>query len=495
MSLERGQLKKLASPLDPNRVQWREQDGKSLAYLEGWFVIHEANRIFGYDGWDREMVQSERVFSNRDGREVACGYLARVRVRVRMRGGAIVREGTGFGQATASHPGDAHERALKAAETDATKRALATFGGRFGLLLHDKDKDWHRSRPLADAMRANAAHAPASQEPSKTGEATARPSAIETLPYWIVQADGTAFKVASAQSFCAGLRQLIEAASSIREVEHIRRYNLAPLDRLRQLPELTSQRGAHYADILEALMAARLQELARGVVPIDPSTADGRGDAGTPAAAVAKVPVQAARSYVSVPPYPLARLVERMADRDAEEAIVRSSSLQTDPAPDATHAATQKSPASVTSEPSRTSDAEPVAPTRRSLISGGFSIDKSVLAMASDRRLRSKAHLALVASKPCLVCEALPCHAHHITFAQPRGLSQKVSDEYTVPLCASHHNELHAFGNEASWWRNQRIEPLAKAKALWLESAGLQVSPALQNGAAAAAALGMDEAS
>ena len=39
--------------------------------------------------------------------------------------------------------GDAHERALKAAETDATKRALVTFGGRFGLMLYDKE---HRAR-------------------------------------------------------------------------------------------------------------------------------------------------------------------------------------------------------------------------------------------------------------------------------------------------------------------------------------------------------------
>ena len=36
-------------------------------------------------------------------------------------------------------PEVAHEMALKAAETDATKRALATFGNPFGLALYDKD--------------------------------------------------------------------------------------------------------------------------------------------------------------------------------------------------------------------------------------------------------------------------------------------------------------------------------------------------------------------
>ena len=49
--------------------------------------------------------------------------------------------------------GDAHERALKAAETDATKRALATFGGRFGLMLYDKEQ-----RPAAATTLRSLAH-------------------------------------------------------------------------------------------------------------------------------------------------------------------------------------------------------------------------------------------------------------------------------------------------------------------------------------------------
>jgi hypothetical protein len=44
--------------------------------------------------------------------------------------------GTGFGGARS--PEAAHEIALKAAETDATKRALSTFGNPFGLALYDK---------------------------------------------------------------------------------------------------------------------------------------------------------------------------------------------------------------------------------------------------------------------------------------------------------------------------------------------------------------------
>src|SRR6516165_537523 len=36
-------------------------------------------------------------------------------------------------------------------------------------------------------------------------------------------------------------------------------------------------------------------------------------------------------------------------------------------------------------------------------------------------RRRSKAHLAFVASQPCLVCRASPCDAHHLKVAQPRS--------------------------------------------------------------------------
>ena len=75
-------------------------------------------------------------------------------------------------------------------------------------------------------------------------------------------------------------------------------------------------------------------------------------------------------------------------------------------------------------------------------------IDKSVLAIPVARRLRDKTHLRFVAKQPCLVCGRQPCDAHHLRFAQSRGLSLKVSDEFTVPLCRAHHRELHRTGRE-----------------------------------------------
>ena len=52
----------------------------------------------------------------------------------------ILREGSGTGEGKAPTPGQAHEFALKGAETDATKRALATFGNPFGLALYDREQ-------------------------------------------------------------------------------------------------------------------------------------------------------------------------------------------------------------------------------------------------------------------------------------------------------------------------------------------------------------------
>jgi hypothetical protein len=53
---------------------------------------------------------------------------------------------------------------------------------------------------------------------------------------------------------------------------------------------------------------------------------------------------------------------------------------------------------------------------------------------------------------------------------QPRALGRKVSDEFTVPLCRTHHREIHRCGDEQVWWRKAGIDPLAAAHALWLQT-------------------------
>lgn len=82
-------------------------------------------------------------------------------------------------------------------------------------------------------------------------------------------------------------------------------------------------------------------------------------------------------------------------------------------------------------------------------------------------RRRNKDHLAFVRSQGCLVCQRTPADAHHLKFAQPRTLGRKVSDEFTVPLCRSHHQALHRESDEKAWWANLQITPLSIAKQLW----------------------------
>jgi hypothetical protein len=90
-------------------------------------------------------------------------------------------------------------------------------------------------------------------------------------------------------------------------------------------------------------------------------------------------------------------------------------------------------------------------------------IDKSVLTFGELKRIRCKEHLRFVASQPCLVCGHFPSHAHHVRYAQSKGLSLKVSDEFTGPLCAIHHQNIHTTGKEREWWQERKIDPLLVA--------------------------------
>ena len=97
-------------------------------------------------------------------------------------------------------------------------------------------------------------------------------------------------------------------------------------------------------------------------------------------------------------------------------------------------------------------------------------IDKSQLAVSEPRRERNPDHLKRVAARPCLICGRNRAQAHHLTYLQPRAMGRKVSDEFTVPLCSTHHRELHGSGNEPAWWQAQGIDPVPVARHLWQQS-------------------------
>ena len=100
-------------------------------------------------------------------------------------------------------------------------------------------------------------------------------------------------------------------------------------------------------------------------------------------------------------------------------------------------------------------------------------VDKSILALSEPKRVRSKEHLRFVAQQPCVICGRTPAQAHHIRYAQSRGIALKVSDEFTVPLCAIHHRENHTTGDERRWWQERKIDPLVVAQELWKATTGV----------------------
>lgn len=140
MSFTDTQIQALKAPLNSANVKGRNQGGRQVSYIEGWHSIAEANRIFGFDKWDRETIDLRQLGDPREvNGNMRVGYSVRVRITVTTDSGSkIVREGCGFGQGIDKDQDQAHESALKEAETDAMKRALMTFGNPFGLALYDK---------------------------------------------------------------------------------------------------------------------------------------------------------------------------------------------------------------------------------------------------------------------------------------------------------------------------------------------------------------------
>ena len=90
-------------------------------------------------------------------------------------------------------------------------------------------------------------------------------------------------------------------------------------------------------------------------------------------------------------------------------------------------------------------------------------------------------HLRFIRTLPCCVCGTRKfVEAAHVRMAsaihgkRETGIGEKPSDEWSVPLCARHHQEdqeaQHRIG-EAAFWSKHGIDPFALALALWCTTA------------------------
>lgn len=135
------QIRLLQAPLDPKHVVKPSGSfGPKGDYLEGWHVINEMNRVFGFDGWsytiDLKQDDLRQGLDSKGKEQWQAAYTCVCTLTVN----ETVRQDVGFGSGFAKAIGDAIEGATKEAATDALKRCARTFGNIFGLALYDKSR-------------------------------------------------------------------------------------------------------------------------------------------------------------------------------------------------------------------------------------------------------------------------------------------------------------------------------------------------------------------
>jgi len=235
--------KALSQPLDPSLVsQRRGRAGRTYSYIEGHTVIDQANRVFGYGGWGYELVgdvtlrQIERVDPRTGEVESARVYSAPVRVTVL---GAPPRADIGF-HAVADESADGHETACKGAVTDGLKRALRSFGDRFGNGLYG---DGAASRTASEEPSGGAARV--ESIPARQSNGTATQNEGGTSRSSVAQLHKRLFHLGDAQGFDEQqVRDAVQARTG-KDIDELTAQDLTPLiesaarklQKLQQAPE------------------------------------------------------------------------------------------------------------------------------------------------------------------------------------------------------------------------------------------------------------------
>ena len=98
------QRQALKAKLSYRHVKTRASNGATISYVEGWHAIAEANRIFGYDSWDRQTLSPRCLWTRRSAAQTVCFYSTKVRITVRAGDVDYVREGIGTGIGRSASP-------------------------------------------------------------------------------------------------------------------------------------------------------------------------------------------------------------------------------------------------------------------------------------------------------------------------------------------------------------------------------------------------------
>jgi len=155
-----------------------------------WTAIAHANRIFGPQGWSREVLEMRNA-ANREREGInTSAYVARVRLTVAMPDGPVIRDSHGCGEGKGRTPFEAHDQGLKAAELDATLRALATFGNAFGLAVFSGAGPSKAQRKKAADLKPDPA-SPRSEPGSENGAPPNPPEPGDAQPPQSEDPDGS----------------------------------------------------------------------------------------------------------------------------------------------------------------------------------------------------------------------------------------------------------------------------------------------------------------
>ena len=82
MGFSEKQVQALRRSLNSRYIRTRAMNGRELSYIEGWYAISEANRIFGFDAWSRETTDSRCVLTRENRGSFLAIYVAKVRITV-----------------------------------------------------------------------------------------------------------------------------------------------------------------------------------------------------------------------------------------------------------------------------------------------------------------------------------------------------------------------------------------------------------------------------
>jgi hypothetical protein len=138
------QMGQLLRPLNARRVH----QSQGQTHMEAYDIRAHLNRIFGFGRWSGDVIEMTLVAenygkSNKGNDAVTVVYRAGYRLTIRATDGELLATYTEYASGDAPNfplfkIGDAHDFAMKTAESQALKRAAINLGDQFGLSLYNK---------------------------------------------------------------------------------------------------------------------------------------------------------------------------------------------------------------------------------------------------------------------------------------------------------------------------------------------------------------------